>query len=94
MLNLAPRAGELEPIEVASRDELCGLQLERLRWTLRHAYEQVALYRSRLDAELVMRGELFRQAGVQDIPSYREGGKTLPRILLQTPVRFPLQVPL
>ena len=49
MLNLAPRAGELEPIEVASRDELCGLQLERLRWTLRHAYEQVALYRERFD---------------------------------------------
>src|SRR6266516_4072043 len=49
MLNLAPRADELEPIEVASRDELCALQLERLRWTLRHAYEQVALYRERFD---------------------------------------------
>ena len=49
MLDLAPRAGELEPIEVASRDELCALQLERLRWTLNHAYKHVALYRERFD---------------------------------------------
>jgi phenylacetate-CoA ligase len=49
MLDLAPRTDELEPIEVASRDELCALQLERLRWTLRHAYEHVALYRERFD---------------------------------------------
>jgi phenylacetate-CoA ligase len=49
MLDLAPRADELEPIEVASRDELCALQLERLRWTLHHAYEHVALYRERFD---------------------------------------------
>jgi phenylacetate-CoA ligase len=49
MLDLAPRAGELEPIEVASRDELCALQLERLRWTLHHAYQHVALYRERFD---------------------------------------------
>ncbi|HET7046547.1 MAG TPA: phenylacetate--CoA ligase PaaK [Gaiellaceae bacterium] len=39
----------LEPIEVASRDELSALQLERLRWTLRHAYANVPLYRARFD---------------------------------------------
>ncbi|HEY7397583.1 MAG TPA: phenylacetate--CoA ligase PaaK [Gaiellaceae bacterium] len=50
MQDLAPRPDELEPIERASRDELAALQLERLRWTLRHAYEHVPLYRSRLDA--------------------------------------------
>jgi phenylacetate-CoA ligase len=49
MLDLAPRVDELEPIEVASRDELTALQLERLRWTLHHAYENVALYRERFD---------------------------------------------
>jgi phenylacetate-CoA ligase len=49
MLNLAPRTDELEPIEVASRDELCELQLERLRWTLSHAYDHVALYHERFD---------------------------------------------
>jgi phenylacetate-CoA ligase len=47
MLDLAPRVEDLEPIEVASRDELTAVQLERLRWTLRHAYENVDLYRER-----------------------------------------------
>jgi len=49
MLDLAPVREELEPIEVASRDELVALQLERLRWSLRHAYENVDLYRRRFD---------------------------------------------
>jgi phenylacetate-CoA ligase len=50
MLDFAPRREDLEPIEVASRDELSALQLERLQWTLRHAYENVAVYRARFDA--------------------------------------------
>jgi phenylacetate-CoA ligase len=49
MIDLAPDPAELEPIEVASRDELAALQLERLRWSLRHAYENVDLYRRRFD---------------------------------------------
>jgi phenylacetate-CoA ligase len=40
---------ELEPIERASRDELAALQLDRLRSVLRHAYENVPIYRSRFD---------------------------------------------
>ncbi|MQA05038.1 MAG: phenylacetate--CoA ligase [Streptosporangiales bacterium] len=50
MLDLRPGTGELEPIETASSDELAALQLERLRWSLRHAYENVPLYRERFDA--------------------------------------------
>src|SRR5215207_4159420 len=34
-----------EPIEAASADELRGLQLQRMRWSLRHAYENVPHYR-------------------------------------------------
>jgi phenylacetate-CoA ligase len=49
MLDLSPRPDELEPIERASRDELESLQLERLQWTLRHAYERVPFYRTRFD---------------------------------------------
>jgi phenylacetate-CoA ligase len=45
-----PAAGELEPIETASRDELAALQLERLRWSLAHAYEHVPHYRRKFDA--------------------------------------------
>ena len=45
-----PAPGDLEPIERASRDELQALQLQRLQWTLRHAYENVPHYRQAFDA--------------------------------------------
>jgi phenylacetate-CoA ligase len=38
-----------DPIELASRDELAALQLERLRWSLRHAYDDVPHYRRKFD---------------------------------------------
>src|SRR3954466_14519296 len=41
---------ELEPIEKAPREELSRLQLERLQWTLRHAYEHVPHYQAAFDA--------------------------------------------
>src|ERR1700722_6560884 len=41
--------GELEPIETASVDELRALQLERLRWSLRHPYDNVPYYRKMFD---------------------------------------------
>ena len=40
----------IDPIERASRDEIAGLQLSRLKWSLRHAYENVAAYRAKFDA--------------------------------------------
>ncbi len=45
-----PAPGDLEPIETASRDELQALQLKRLQWTLRHAYDHVPHYRSAFEA--------------------------------------------
>jgi phenylacetate-CoA ligase len=50
VLDLSPRAEDLEPIETASRDVLAALQLDRLRWTLRHAYDKVGHYRAAFDA--------------------------------------------
>jgi len=41
---------DLEPIERASRDELERLQVERLKWSVRHAYDHVASYRQKCDA--------------------------------------------
>lgn len=41
---------KLDPIETASRDELQALQTERLKWTLKHAYENVPMYRRKFDA--------------------------------------------
>jgi phenylacetate-CoA ligase len=45
-----PDPEELEPIERASRDELQALQLERMQWTLQHAYDNVPHYRRAFDA--------------------------------------------
>ena len=39
----------LDPIETASRDEISALQRERLKWTLRHAYTNVAHYKAAFD---------------------------------------------
>lgn len=43
-------SASLEPIERASRDELQALQLQRLKWSLRHAYDKVPHYRAAFDA--------------------------------------------
>ena len=40
---------QIEPIEKASVDELRALQLDRLRWSLRQAYEKVPHYRKAFD---------------------------------------------
>ena len=42
---------ELDPIEIASRDEIAALQLARLKITLRQAYERVPHYRAAFDQE-------------------------------------------
>jgi phenylacetate-CoA ligase len=46
----SPAPGDLEPIERASRDELQALQLQRLQWSVRHAYDHVPHYRRKFDA--------------------------------------------
>ncbi|PSL22010.1 phenylacetate--CoA ligase PaaK [Shimia abyssi] len=50
MEELSPNRAELDPIEIASIDEIRALQLERLKWSVRHAYDNVAMYRARFDA--------------------------------------------
>ena len=56
---------ELDPIERASQDELQALQLQRLRWSLQHAYDNVAHYRKAFDAHGVHPGDrkLFAYLG-------------------------------
>lgn len=46
MRDLAPNKSTLDPIEIASRDEISALQLQRLKWSLRHAYDNVPHYKS------------------------------------------------
>ena len=54
----APAPGELEPVERAPQSELRALQLERLKWTLAHAYENVPHCRRKFDAAGVKPGDL------------------------------------
>ena len=49
MIDLTPQPGDLDPIETAPVEELRALQLERLQWSVRHAYDHVAHYRRALD---------------------------------------------
>ena len=58
MVQRIPAPSELEPIERASRDELQALQLERLKWSLMHAYENVPHYRKAFDEKGVHPSEL------------------------------------
>ena len=50
MEDRTPAPESLDPIERASVDELQALQLQRLQWSLRHAYDNVPHYRSAFDA--------------------------------------------
>ena len=49
MQDRTPRPEDLDPIERASVDELRALQLRRLQWSLRHAYDNVPQYRTMFD---------------------------------------------
>ncbi|MFY9212771.1 MAG: phenylacetate--CoA ligase PaaK [Aestuariivita sp.] len=50
MKDLTPRREDLNPIEIASRDEIAALQLDRLKWSLKHAYDNVPHYKASFDA--------------------------------------------
>ncbi len=49
MRDLTPKKHELEPIEIASIDEIKALQLVRLKWSIDHAYKNVAFYKKKYD---------------------------------------------
>ncbi|MEK7914852.1 phenylacetate--CoA ligase PaaK [Burkholderia contaminans] len=58
----------LEPIETASRDELTALQLERLKWSLRHAYDHSPVYRRKFDDAGVHPDDLKALADLSRFP--------------------------
>lgn len=65
---IAPKPGELEPIETASRDEIAALQLARLKHTLAHVYENVAAYRAKFDEAGVHPDDLKSLADLRKFP--------------------------
>ncbi|MEP6944257.1 MAG: phenylacetate--CoA ligase PaaK, partial [Betaproteobacteria bacterium] len=58
----------LEAIEKAGRDELAALQLERLQWSLNHAYDNVAHYRKAFDQAGVHPGDCKTLADLARFP--------------------------
>ena len=58
----------LDPIETASLDELQALQLQRMRWSLQHAYDHVPHYRAAFDAKGVQPGDLKSLADLALFP--------------------------
>jgi phenylacetate-CoA ligase len=63
-----PRPGDLDPIETASRDEISALQLQRLKWTLKHAYDNVPHYQQKFDAAGVHPDDLKTLADLARFP--------------------------
>jgi phenylacetate-CoA ligase len=63
-----PPSAELEPIERASADELQALQLQRLQWSLRHAYANVAAYRAKCERAGVHPRDLKSLADLRHFP--------------------------
>jgi len=58
----------LDPIETASRDELTALQLERLKWSIAHAYENSPVYRRKFDEAGVHPGDIKSLADIARFP--------------------------
>lgn len=63
-----PVPGDLEPIETASRDEIAALQLERMKWTLKHAYDNVPHYKKKFDDQGVHPDDLKTLADLAKFP--------------------------
>ena len=63
-----PAPGDLEAIETASRDEVQALQLQRLRWTLQHAYDNVPHYQRAFDAKGVHPNDLKQLSDLSKFP--------------------------
>src|SRR3546814_10324091 len=57
-----------DAIEHASRDELQSLQLERLKWSLKHAYDNVPHYRASFDKAGVHPDDLKQLSDISRFP--------------------------
>jgi phenylacetate-CoA ligase len=68
-LGAAPDAALLDPAERMDVDELRALQLKRLQWTLRHAYDNVPHYRAAFDAAGVHPDDCTELADLAKFPT-------------------------
>ena len=68
MEDLTPDRKSLDPIEIASRDEIAALQFHRMKRTLKHAYENSPFYRQRFDEAGVHPEDLHTLADLAKFP--------------------------
>ena len=68
MLDLTPDPASLDPIEIAPIEELRALQLDRLRWTLRHAHDNVPHYRQAFAEARVHPDDITSLADLARVP--------------------------
>ncbi|MEC7962835.1 MAG: phenylacetate--CoA ligase PaaK [Pseudomonadota bacterium] len=68
MKDLSPKPGDLEHIETASRDEIASVQLQRMKWSLRHAYDNVPFYKKAFDEAGVHPDDLTSLADLAKFP--------------------------
>jgi phenylacetate-CoA ligase len=64
----SPDRASLDPIEIASRDEIQALQLQRLQATLKRAYDNVPHYRALFDAQGVRPEDCKTLADIAKFP--------------------------
>jgi phenylacetate-CoA ligase len=65
---LKPDRSDLDPIEFASRDKIAALQLQRLKWSLNHAYKNVPHYCAAFDAAGVQPGDVKQLSDLAKLP--------------------------
>jgi phenylacetate-CoA ligase len=68
MQDRTPHPDDLDPIERASVDEIRALQLDRLRWSLWHAYDNVPQYRKMFDERQVHPDDLRELSDLATFP--------------------------
>ena len=67
-MTTSPNEAILEPIERASRDEVQALQLQRLQWSVRRTYDNVAPFRAKCDAKGVHPDDLKQLSDLSLFP--------------------------
>ena len=84
----------LDRIETASRDEIAALQLQRMQWSIRHAYDNVPHYREKYDAAGVHPDDLKQLSDLAKFPFTTKGDMrdTYPYGMFAMPLREVVRV--
>lgn len=78
-----------EAVETMPREKMRALQLARLQWSVRHAYDNVPMYRQKMDAAGVTPDDIRTLADIRHIPltSKQDLREQYPFKLLAVPMR-------